>query len=178
VRVLSAFVAVSALVACSKSVEPIELASFSDSQAEAALASVSGDLSPGDEVLFICGQSDGLAIYASDWGNGFQKDGITSGRLVFLKRANQEYDLIFRDTFGEFETASNEGARVERIDTPLDKSAESWVIVYPKSGITETHNILSNPDGGLVDLWTTNKPVSILRLGKSARLFYSACRRV
>ena len=124
--------------------------------------------------LFVCGQSDGVGVFTLDWDAGFAPDGMKDGRLVFLQRDDGREDVYFRDATGAYLSALDDGGEVRRISNP-SKDIESWVVSYPSTGIVETHNLTSAPSNQLVDLWTSNKPDSLL--GASAKLFRASCKR-
>jgi len=124
--------------------------------------------------LTICGQSDGLGLFALDWESGFSQDGMKDGRLIFLTRDDGREDVYFRDAIGRYRSSLDDGGEINRISYP-DREIDVWIVSYPSTGIVETHNIMMAPKDGLVDLWTSNKPNSLI--GASAKLFRSTCIR-
>ena len=147
---------------------------FTPSQAEDARRAAGSIIDANGQALFICGQADGLGIYTTDWDNGFLPDGIKDGRLVFLVRSDGKPDIYFRDATGSYLSATDDGGEVQRISDP-SREIESWIISYKSTGVTETHNITKAPRANLVDLWTSNKPTSLI--GASVKLFRSNCVR-
>lgn len=124
--------------------------------------------------LYICGAASGVGVFTRDWKEGFTADGMDGGRLVFLVRDDGRPDVFFRDAIGQTLSAVDDGADVRRISDAAQQ-IESWIVVYPSTGIAETHNITTAPDDGLVNVWTSNKPTSVI--GASAKLFRSSCVR-
>jgi hypothetical protein len=163
------------LAACDK--KPLEqppLVELSASQTEDARQAANSIIGKNGKALFICGQADGLGLFTADWPKGFSPDGMKDGRLVFLVRNDGKPDLYFRDATGAYLSAIDDGGEVRQITEP-NRKIESWVIWYASTGITETHNITTAPGSNLVDIWTSNKPVSLI--GASAKLFRSSCVR-
>ncbi len=160
------------LSACeSDSVAQPELQPLTSEQVNDARQAASKWIGEGGQALFVCGQSDGLGLFTIKWGDGFQPDGMKDGRLVFILTPQGDADIIFRDATGSYLSAKEDTGEVMRIS---DGEVESWVIAYRSTGITETHNI-TTADGQLIDLWTSNKPTSLI--GASAKLFKSNCVR-
>ena len=124
--------------------------------------------------LFICGAASGVGVFTRDWKAGFTADGMDGGRLVFLIRNDGRADVFFRDAVGQTLSSIDDGAEVRRISNPAQQ-VESWVVFYPSTGVVETHNIIAAPEDGLVNMWTSNKPTSVI--GASAKLFRSSCVR-
>jgi hypothetical protein len=147
---------------------------FTPTQAENARNAAAAIIGTNGRALFVCGQSDGMALYTAAWDKGFASDGMKDGRLVFLLRSDEKPDLYFRDATGAYMSAVEDGGDVRRISDPTGKF-ESWIISYRSTGITETHNITTADNSKLVDLWTSNKPISLI--GASAKLFRSNCVR-
>ncbi len=158
----------------SDSVPQPPLQPISAEQAQDARAVASSIVGGKGQALYVCGQSDGVGLFSAKWGSGFTPDGMKDGRLVFLIRDDGRPDVLFRDATGQTLSSLDDGAQVERIAIP-EKKIESWIISHISNGIVETHNITEIPQAGLVDLWTSNKPTSLI--GASAKLFRSSCVR-
>jgi hypothetical protein len=174
-HVLFAIALLPFMTSCSEEkVSQPQLAEFTAQQADDARRAAKAAIGENGQALFICGQADGLGIYTADWDKGFSPDGMEDGRLVFLVRSDGKPDLYFRDATGAYTSARDDGGEVRRISDPNPK-VESWVIWYQSTGITETHNITTAGSSKLVDLWTSNKPISLI--GASAKLFKSNCVR-
>ena len=150
------------------------LSDFTSVQAEDARRAASAIVGTNGLALYVCGQADGLGVFTAKWDKGFLPDGMQDGRLVFLIRNDGKADIYFRDASGAFMSAIDDGGDVRRISNP-QRQIESWVISYQTTGVTETHNITSAAESNLVDLWTSNKPTSVI--GASAKLFRSNCVR-
>lgn len=148
-----------------------QMASFSASEAHDVRTSIDQWVGSEGQALFLCGQSDGLGVFAEAWKEGFTSDGMSGGRIAFIIRSDGRADVIFRDATGSYASSLDETGDVTRIN---DGQAESWVVTYDRTGITETHNIVLIDDR-LVDLWTSNKPQSVI--GASAKLFRAPCVR-
>ena len=163
------------LTACDdKPLVQAKTAEFCARQADDARTAANTIIGSKGQALFICGQADGIGIFTADWDKGFSPDGMKDGRMVFLIRSNGRPDLYFRDATGAYMSAIDNGGEVRRI-SDSGRKIESWTISYKSTGITETHNITTAPNSGLVDLWTSNKPTSLI--GASAKLFKSNCVR-
>ncbi|MFM5950148.1 MAG: hypothetical protein ACKOPM_13135 [Novosphingobium sp.] len=174
-RVLFAIAIMPILASCdNKPVPQPPFVEFTSTQAEDARQAASALIGANGQALFVCGQADGLGLFTAAWEKGFSPDGMKDGRLVFLIRNDGKPDLYFRDASGAFLSAIDDGGEVRRISDPK-RQIESWIITYPATGITETHNITSAAESELVDLWTSNKPTSVI--GASAKLFRSKCVR-
>lgn len=170
--ILSIGLALSLLTACeSKVVNQPALQGFSQEQASDARRAAEQFLNGKGHALFICGQSDGLGIFASSWHEGFIADGMKDGRLVFAIDRSGKADVIFRDATGKYTSSREDSATVTRI---AHDATEIWIIAYDKTGIVETHNIVA-VENQLVDLWTANKPTSVV--GPSAKIFRASCVR-
>lgn len=172
---LSALACLGLLIgACSDQVVQPPLAVLTQEEAADARSAASKIVGKNGRALFVCGQSDGLGVFTLDWDAGFAPDGMKEGRLVFLLREDGREDVYFRDATGAYLSALDDGGEVRRISNP-SKDIESWVVSYPSTGIVETHNLTTAPSNQLVDLWTSNKPDSLI--GASAKLFRSSCKR-
>jgi hypothetical protein len=141
-------------------------------QAADARSAASQVIGKNGRALFICGQAEGLGVFTLDWKSGFTPDGMKDGRLIFLIRDDGREDVYFRDALGKYLSSLEDGGEVRRVSPP-NQQIESWIISYPSTGIVETHNITTAPKDGLVNLWTSNKPDSLI--GASAKLFRSSC---
>ena len=164
----------SVVSACSNWAETPDVAGFSGAEASIVSLSIGKILRSDEELMFVCGQSDGLAIYADEIQKGYQTDRIKDGRMAFVKGGDR-YDLIVRPTGGNYVRLSEEGAIIQRLMPSNAPDAESWSIYYPDTGMTETHNLAETPEG-LIDLHTESKPAS-LGLPPRAFLFRAKCRR-
>jgi hypothetical protein len=162
------------LIGCDGSVLQPKVESLTAGRIEDARTSAASQIGERGRVYYICGQSSGLGLSSSKWAQGFQSDGVKDGRLVFISRSDAKVDVVFRDASGNYVSALDDGGDVRRIQI-ANTNAESWVLVYPSTGVAETHNITRLGDGQLVDLWTSNKPHSIS--GASAKLFIASCVR-
>jgi hypothetical protein len=151
-----------------------KIAPLSVQQAADARGAASQLIGSNGRALFICGQADGVGVFTRDWKSGFTGDGMDGGRLVFLVRNDGKEDVFFRDAVGQSLSSLDDGAEVSRITHP-EQQIESWVISYPSTGVVESHNITNVPEVGFVDIWTSNKPISVI--GASAKLFRSSCVR-
>ncbi len=143
-------------------------------QANDARNAVSQLIGKKGRALILGGQSDGLSLFELDWRSGFSPDGMKDGRIVFFVRDDGREDVYSRDAVGRYASALEDGSEVRRISHP-DRQIDSWIVSDPSTGIVETHNLTAVPKDGLVDLWTSNKPVSVI--GASAKLFRSSCVR-
>ena len=159
---------------CDDRVVQPSLKPLTSAQASDARNAASKIVGKNGRALVICGQSDGLGVFELDWKSGFSSDGMKDGRLVFLVRDDGRVDVYFRDAVGKYTSSLEDGAEVRRISHP-DRQIDSWIVSYISTGIVETHNITTVPEDGLVDLWTSNKPESLI--GASAKLFRSSCIR-
>lgn len=159
---------------CEDTIQQPELVAFSAEQAADARTAASKIVGQNGRALFLCGQSDGLGVFTLDWKSGFTTDGMKDGRLIFLVRDDGREDLFFRDASGRYLSALEDGGEVRRISHP-EQQTEIWIVTYPSTGIVETHNITSAPGSGLVNLWTSSKPDSLI--GASSKLFRSSCVR-
>ncbi|MBF5091775.1 hypothetical protein F1640_17585 [Novosphingobium sp. NBM11] len=159
---------------CDSRVEQPRLEPIFAAQAADARNAANQVVGANGQALIICGQSNGLGLFTLDWKSGFTSDGMKDGRLIFLIRDDGRADIYFRDAMRGYLSSLEEGADVQRISFP-DRKIESWIVSYPSNGVVETHNITTAPSDGLVDLWTSNKPDSLI--GASAKLFRSSCIR-
>jgi hypothetical protein len=157
----------------SKPVQP-ELSKLSASQVEDARRSASVQIGAKGRALFICGPSNGLSIHTEKWDDGFLPDGMKDGRMIFVVRSDGRHDLVFRDATGIYFSELENGGEVRRI-SDSSREIESWVIVYPATGFTETHNIVKANGEQLVDMWTLNKPP--LMIGATVKVFKAGCVR-
>jgi len=159
---------------CDDRVVQPPLEALTAAQASDARSAANRIVGKNGRAVVICGQSDGLGVFTSDWKSGFGSDGMKDGRLVFLIRDDGREDVYSRDAMGTYLSSLEDGSEVHRIFHP-DRQIDSWIVSNPSTGIVETHNITTVPKDGLVDLWTSNKPVSVI--GASAKLFRSSCVR-
>jgi hypothetical protein len=159
------------LTACSKSVEQPKLEPFSSEQAQDARHAADKWVGSRGRALFICGAASGLGLFAGDeWAKGFQPDGMTGGRLVFIINDEGRPDVVLRSALQRYSSAIEEGGEVVHMTA---EGAESWLVVY-SSGVVEVHN-LTTVDGQLVDLWTASRSSSVVPA--SAKIFRATCMR-
>jgi hypothetical protein len=143
---------------------------FNASMASQTLASVPFEIET-SRVHAVCGPAKGNGLYEIDDFENLHGDGINDGRLVFVSaRGRGAADVISRDAFGSYFSVVEDGGRVQI----LGGKENVWVISYESTGVTATHNIVQR-EGRLFDLWTVNKPISIV--GPSVKLFKSMCVR-
>lgn len=117
----------------------------------------------------ICGPSDGISFYATDIPKSFSADSLREGRIVFIKLEPGVYDVVYRDNSGVYTSVLDDGGTVHREE---NGGLGGWVITYPKTGATETHNLLA-VDGKLINLWTSNIPFGLS--GPRVSSFVSSC---
>ena len=113
------------------------------------------------EIVALCGPAVGKAFYVDYNEQRWVDDGISKGRLVFVREQSGKHDLLFKDATGRYVKASDDGGEVRLIYTAGNGEDRSFSVIYPDTGVVETHNITSDLNGGKVDLWTSNKPVVI-----------------
>ena len=160
----------SMLAACADDRDHMNIGTFTSSDAQQALEAASSLKTDREEVLFVCGESSGLAIHGFEWDKGLQEDGIKGGFVIFTETENYDADIIWGGDYNGVVRTTEDGGIVQRTRSGEGFSHNTWNVAYPKSGITESHGVIISPDGDYILFSATMKPGS-----SSARLFSARC---
>jgi hypothetical protein len=182
VKHLASAFAAFALVACSSAENETEnefAPEFGLGLADQAINGVQAAFGPSN-VLVVCGPSVGRGVEIDGRSNAaWAADSIKSGRTAFVWDAGSAPDVLFRDAGGAWISATQDGGDVRVITDDTGAEEQVWTIVYEKTGVVESHNIVRS-DVGLVDIFTSNKPSVFGRMSPSigsAKIFLSNCVR-
>lgn len=160
------------LISCSQQSSQPELTPFTDMDAQIVSQNVSELLRPDERVLYVCGESNGLAVHGFEWDKGWQPDGIRGGFLAVTQTGDGVEDIIWGGDLNGVIRTTEDGGLVARTRSIDGGSHDTWIVAYPSSGITETLGIVSSPEAEFVLFHSTMKPN-----GPSARMFQARCKK-
>lgn len=108
--------------------------------------------------LATCGASSGTGYYVIDGGTGqWNKDGIPKGGLTFTVGDDDKPNVIYRTDYdGTIDTRAD-GGLVFMNRNDAAKGEFGMVVIYPKSGTSETYSVLRLANGKRQLVWTQNK---------------------
>lgn len=66
-------------------------------------------------------------------------------------------NLLFKDASGGITDAAADGAEVVLTRIDADAWEFSMLVLYPKTGVTESYNVVGTGDGARQLLWTSSK---------------------
>ena len=142
---------------------------------QAAIVDAQRYLGSDAKVLAVCGESKGSSWYLEKGHKAFFDDGIDDGLIVFAARSNGKPEILTRDVTREMLVQSEDGGIITRLNAREDKGGLGiWLIQYPSTGVTASHNLAVDENGKLQDIWTQNKP-AVAMLPPRASLFISKC---
>ncbi|QIG53027.1 hypothetical protein G6N82_01605 [Altererythrobacter sp. BO-6] len=151
------------------------LADFSEADSRLVATKVSQHLVEGEAPIFFCGEPIGLAIHSFAWDEGLQEDRIGDGYTVFTEKPDGTADIIWYGTSSGTIRTTEDGGNIRRLKSIDGRDLDSWLVDYPRYGISENFAVLESPDGELFAFQSTfklNAPT-----GQSARLFRAKCKR-
>jgi hypothetical protein len=107
------------------------------------------------DVIADCGASSGKTYFLAPGAPAWY-DEAGQGRLVFTLNARGKPDLLSRDGNGASRSAAAEGAAI--VLTRVDAEAREFglTLVYPKTGLVETYNVVKLGNGARTLLSTVN----------------------
>ena len=143
---------------------------------QAAEADAMRYLGADTKVFAVCGSSVGSSLFLDDLEQGFVDDSIKDGIIIFASRGDGRPEVLSRDVFKKLIVASEDGAVIRRLGETDTDPQGVWSLEYPATGVVISYNLASDGSGGLVNLWTQNKPL-VGTLPPRTSTFLSTCVR-
>ena len=109
------------------------------------------------EVLATCGASAGKAYFV-DQGGTWRDDRISRGSFSITVDARGNPNVLFEDALGGVVDAAADGAATFLMHLSSNKRDFMLMVAYEKTGVAETFNVITGPDGTRQALWTTSRP--------------------
>ena len=116
----------------------------------------------GAKVVAICGPSVGARLQLESKEAVLTQDEISGGVIALGFDANGQPDVVHRDAMKQMIRVSEDLGVVTFLPRPNGKNLGTWKIDFPTTGIVETHSLMTAPDGGLVDIWTSTRSDGLL----------------
>jgi len=109
------------------------------------------------EVLATCGASAGKTYFV-DMDASWRNDRISRGSLTFTRDARGNVNVLFKDALSGPVDAAADGAETLLLHLSADRRDFMLVVVYERTGVAETYNVITGAGGLRQVLWTTSRP--------------------